>query len=582
MKVEDSQGIYTEILEENRIMRELLKSHIQDLEVESLSAISIEDLKDKLKITGILLAEGMHNGIYYSGEEIEKMVNNFKDYILGMNMTVEHERTDEYEDDVVGTHDYVEYNPTIKAALYSSIIDNPKAIEDIKTGRFTATSMRLKERKVSVGDYTKAVDLRPMNNTLTQFPACSNCNVFHTEDLSLQYYGIKEEKEEKRSEEMSDLLTGEHRVQVIYTELKTFLCPKCKASFPIFQDYLEHWLTECSLEKKEKKEGIVPRKTTLSEDIEEHKATEGEINAMKTRCAKYPVSPKLEHGGHVTKPSEYANVPESMFADPCNFKYPMDDAHLRAAWAYSGKPENKSKGGYSDAEWSWMRNRIEKRMKATGHKVAEKSEEEEEYKEKTEECSECEEEMKRKRCPYCNELFDSISKHFPHCDVRKNTLSINMKCKYCEGIFNTEREFVDHLISCEKYNLSKEELSEESKKEVKEEPKEAPKEEVKETPKETPKESTEKKEEVSESKEKKPEEEESKEKEAKEEPKKEEVKEEKKEEVKEESKEEEAKIVTPQPKKWTKKELLNIIKKKEGDMLEKAATLIIERDQEKW
>jgi len=102
---------------------------------------------------------------------------------------------------------------------------------------------------------------------------------------------------------------------------------------------------------------------------------EGEKNAQKeamdTRCGKYPVSPHVEQGGHITKPSEYADIPEDSFADPCNFKYPMDEAHVMAAWAYVSKPENQSKGGYSDEEWTWIKSRIKKKMESAGHEVEE-------------------------------------------------------------------------------------------------------------------------------------------------------------------------------------------------------------------
>jgi len=430
MKIEDTNGILTEVLEENRLLKERLKETHEDIEVESLSALSIERVDNKMRITGILLAEGTHNGIHYSGDEIKAMVDNYKNEILGMNMTVEHEKMSEYGNRVVGIHTHVEFNPVLNAALYTADISDEDAINDIESGKFQATSMRIKERKITVGDYTKATNIIPINNTLTQFPACSNCNVFHTESLSLKYYGI-------RSKPESD-----------------------------------------------------------DESVEDIAATEAQIKAMKTRCAKYPISPKIEHGGHVTKPKQYADVPEGSFADPCNFKYPMTPQYVRAAWSYSGKPENKTKGGYSDAEWGWMRNRIKNRMKVAGHKVEDKSEGDEEimedlkkdshgciigqekwcpdgqkcvaltaeeleaYKEMTDKNNEGEEELKRKRCPYCSDLFESLPKHFPRCNDRNNALTKKYMCNHCENNFNTEKLFITHLDSCQEYKLAQEDLSE--------------------------------------------------------------------------------------------------------------------------
>ncbi len=93
-------------------------------------------------------------------------------------------------------------------------------------------------------------------------------------------------------------------------------------------------------------------------------------DAMKARAAKYPVAIHTDNGGNVTKPSEFAGVDDGMFADPVNYKYPIDDAHVVAAWAYISKDENQAKGGYSDAEWKWMKARVAERMTAAGHTMA--------------------------------------------------------------------------------------------------------------------------------------------------------------------------------------------------------------------
>ncbi len=95
------------------------------------------------------------------------------------------------------------------------------------------------------------------------------------------------------------------------------------------------------------------------------------MNAMKARAGKYPVAPHVEQGGNITKPSEYASIDDDMFADPVNYKYPIDDSHVMGAWGYISKDENQAKGGYSDSEWTWMKNRVQKRMEAAGHTIQE-------------------------------------------------------------------------------------------------------------------------------------------------------------------------------------------------------------------
>lgn len=97
---------------------------------------------------------------------------------------------------------------------------------------------------------------------------------------------------------------------------------------------------------------------------------QSDVDALKARATKYPVAVHTDQGGNVTKPSEFAGVDDDMFADPVNYKYPMDDAHVMAAWAYISKDENRGKGGYSEAEWTWMKDRVQKRMTAAGHTMA--------------------------------------------------------------------------------------------------------------------------------------------------------------------------------------------------------------------
>jgi phage I-like protein len=68
--------------------------------------------------------------------------------------------------------------------------------------------------------------------------------------------------------------------------------------------------------------------------------------AQMARCKACGIQPK--EGGAVTKPSEYADIPDSDFADPTNYAYPIDKAHVMAAYRYFAKPTNQAK--YSPEE----------------------------------------------------------------------------------------------------------------------------------------------------------------------------------------------------------------------------------------
>lgn len=68
--------------------------------------------------------------------------------------------------------------------------------------------------------------------------------------------------------------------------------------------------------------------------------------ARNERSEKYSIG--VKEGGHVTKPSEYDGLSDNQFADPVNYRYPIDKEHIKAALSYWGMPENREQ--YSEAE----------------------------------------------------------------------------------------------------------------------------------------------------------------------------------------------------------------------------------------
>ena len=178
-----------------------LRKKVADLtntkELTSLSSFSFKDVGDnKLEITGILLAEGEWGGVHYPAEEIKRMVKTYSAKLKNMNLTAEHEKTYLWGGLPYGKHTDVFYNPDLKAAIYKAVVNKNSAIDAIKGGTFRATSMRLKHLSTFDENGKKtATDIEPVNNTLTQFPACKNCKIFHWKELSedgLEYYGVKD------------------------------------------------------------------------------------------------------------------------------------------------------------------------------------------------------------------------------------------------------------------------------------------------------------------------------------------------------------------------------------------------------
>jgi len=71
--------------------------------------------------------------------------------------------------------------------------------------------------------------------------------------------------------------------------------------------------------------------------------------------------------GYKTKPSKYKNVPDELFADKANWKFPCDTpARVKAALVYISKLFNHSNKMYSREEWQYLWNFAVKRALGLG------------------------------------------------------------------------------------------------------------------------------------------------------------------------------------------------------------------------
>lgn len=77
--------------------------------------------------------------------------------------------------------------------------------------------------------------------------------------------------------------------------------------------------------------------------------------AQKARASRYNISPK--EGGNLTPPKGYPGSDED-YADPVNYRYPIDSAHIRPAVSYFNQDGQREDGGYSEAEWAIVGKRI--------------------------------------------------------------------------------------------------------------------------------------------------------------------------------------------------------------------------------
>jgi hypothetical protein len=90
--------------------------------------------------------------------------------------------------------------------------------------------------------------------------------------------------------------------------------------------------------------------------------------AAKARAEKHGISVKKD--GHLTKPDEFKDIPDDQFADPVNYRYPVDKEHADAALKYFNQPDNRQAGGYSHEEALKIMTRIVQGCLAAGVEVA--------------------------------------------------------------------------------------------------------------------------------------------------------------------------------------------------------------------
>jgi len=182
---EAQDSIVKELSSELASLRKLTRE--QDLGIKeevTLSNFTWKEAENALKISGILLAPGIWKEVYYPAEEIKKMVQRYSEELEKLPMDAEHGHDIKFNDKVVGKQTKVEWNDTLKAAIYEGIISDPQAIDCIKKGEKESTSLKSKSKRVVRGGIETALDIEPISNSLTATPACKSCNITFWEEMS--------------------------------------------------------------------------------------------------------------------------------------------------------------------------------------------------------------------------------------------------------------------------------------------------------------------------------------------------------------------------------------------------------------
>lgn len=113
--------------------------------------------------------------------------------------------------------------------------------------------------------------------------------------------------------------------------------------------------------------GEMQRIDEQPEAISSYAEDSPEKKAQADRSTKYNIA--IKEGGNVTKPGEYESLDDDQFADPVNYRYPIDESHVKAALSYWGMPKNREQ--YSAEEVEIITKRILKAAKKHGIEVDE-------------------------------------------------------------------------------------------------------------------------------------------------------------------------------------------------------------------
>jgi hypothetical protein len=119
------------------------------------------------------------------------------------------------------------------------------------------------------------------------------------------------------------------------------------------------------VEKLEEKELRKIVGEAVAEALKVREQSDVEKQAQVDRSQQYGIG--IKQGGNVTKPGEFASIPDDEFADPVNYRYPVDKEHCKPALGYFDQPDNRSQ--YSSEEQAKILQKIVVACLANGVEV---------------------------------------------------------------------------------------------------------------------------------------------------------------------------------------------------------------------
>jgi len=392
MSVEKS--IIEELLAENVQLRKKL-SEITELSGFT-SHIHILEEKPQLKISGVLIAEGVWKGVKYDFEEMCKALDKFQ----GLPIKVMHGHSEEFGDRNVGKVIKVAKDPILRAIVFEGIITDDRAAELVKDGTFNAISIKGAFKEISNDVPPVGRDYTPMEASLTGSPACDNCYIFNVEELSKS---LKESNKadsigEKEMSEVEEVEIKEDQVLIVpenFSELKE------GETFEFEIKSLDEILKEVSLEEGEGEAKEVKKIKKVIIRVPPGKYPKTAKYGVKIYGYPYPkyAYPYYYYYGYgypYSRPGIYY-----YYYYPEVLEEILDTVIENESYREFMKECMKEKGGGPEA--------LKECAKLWREKKKEQSEDVLEQ-----ECSECNEELATIKCPVCGKEFSSKQAFLKH------------------------------------------------------------------------------------------------------------------------------------------------------------------------
>ena len=389
MSVEKS--IIEELLAENVQLRKKL-SEITELSGFA-SHIHILEEKPHLKISGVLIAEGVWKGVKYDFDEMCKALDKFQ----GLPIKVMHGHSEEFGDKNVGKVIKVAKDPILRAIVFEGIITDDKAAELVKDGTFNAISIKGAFKEISNDVPPVGKDYTPMEASLTGSPACDNCYIFNVEELSKS---LKESNKadsigEREMSEVEEIEIKEDQVLVVpenFSELKE------GEAFEFEVKSLDEILKEVSLQDKEETVKKIKKVIIRVPPGKYPKTATQGVKIYGYPFPKYAYPYYYYYGYPYAYPSIYY-----YYYYPEVLEEILDVVIENESYREFMKKCMKEKGGGPEA--------LKECAKLWREQKKEQSEESNILEQ---ECSECNEELATIKCPVCGKEFSSKQAFLKH------------------------------------------------------------------------------------------------------------------------------------------------------------------------